>query len=654
MALLLNYKGLWNPRTNSPILIDAIGTLNDFYIIDGKSNTPYFNRDLGSGNTTWITTQYVIYDGTKWISSLNSSLSTGGVTSLTISAPLTGGTITSTGTIGITKATSLVDGYLSATDFTTFSGKQNAITTGTTAQYLRGDLSLATFPSIPSVGTWGALNYPTWASGTPFVKMTAAGTFGLDTNTYLTDNQTITLSSEATGSGTTGITVTLSNAAIIGKVLTGYISGAGTVTATDTILQAIQKLNGNIGGLTTGVSSVFGRTGAVTAASNDYTFAQLASIPTTVSGYGITDVYTKTAGDARYAPIAIVGTVTSVTGTANRIAVATGTTTPVIDIASTYLGQTSITTLGTITTGTLSTGTVIAGVTMTLGSDANYDTYYRNSSGVLTRLANGTTGQVLTATTSSAPTWTAAGTGTVTSVATGAGLTGGTITTSGTVSIDTTYSNTWTALQEILLNPGANTIVDAIRLYNTTTSSLGNQMYPGAIHFQGQGWKNNITAASQTVDWRMYMVPVGGATAANMNFIMDAQSNGGGYIQQFIINQSTGLLTVSGLTSNNGVTATTGFSLTGGKISITTGSNKSIGIATLSSGTVTVSNTIVTANSLVFVQYQSGVAPSGATLTRILRCSTQTAGTSFVIVAEIAPLATNTSDNSSVQWWFVN
>jgi hypothetical protein len=37
-----------------------------------------------------------------------------------------------------------------------------------------------------NIGTWGALNYPTWTTGTPFVKMTAAGTFTLDTNTYLT------------------------------------------------------------------------------------------------------------------------------------------------------------------------------------------------------------------------------------------------------------------------------------------------------------------------------------------------------------------------------------------------------------------------------------------------------------------------------------
>lgn len=44
------------------------------------------------------------------------------------------------------------------------------------------------------------------------------------------------------------------------------------------------------------------------------------------------------------------GGVTSVSGTANRIT-STGGTTPVIDIAANYVGQSSITTLGTITTG---------------------------------------------------------------------------------------------------------------------------------------------------------------------------------------------------------------------------------------------------------------------------------------------------------------
>ena len=46
------------------------------------------------------------------------------------------------------------------------------------------------------------------------------------------------------------------------------------------------------------------------------------------------------------------GTVTNVSGTTNRITVANPTTTPVIDISAAYVGQTSLTTLGTVTSGT--------------------------------------------------------------------------------------------------------------------------------------------------------------------------------------------------------------------------------------------------------------------------------------------------------------
>jgi hypothetical protein len=43
----------------------------------------------------------------------------------------------------------------------------------------------------------------------------------------------------------TGIASDVANGAVIAKVLTGYVSGAGVVAATDSILGAIQKLNGN-------------------------------------------------------------------------------------------------------------------------------------------------------------------------------------------------------------------------------------------------------------------------------------------------------------------------------------------------------------------------------------------------------------------------
>ena len=67
----------------------------------------------------------------------------------------------------------------------------------------------------------------------------------------------------------TGV-ITLGNTAVTGQAITGYVSGAGTITATDTILTAIEKLNGNISGL---VSSFNSRTGAVIPQSGDYTTA---------------------------------------------------------------------------------------------------------------------------------------------------------------------------------------------------------------------------------------------------------------------------------------------------------------------------------------------------------------------------------------------
>lgn len=57
---------------------------------------------------------------------------------------------------------------------------------------------------------------------------------------------TVITNANLTGEATSvGNAATLTNSAVIGKVITGYTSGAGTVAATDTLLQAIQKLNGN-------------------------------------------------------------------------------------------------------------------------------------------------------------------------------------------------------------------------------------------------------------------------------------------------------------------------------------------------------------------------------------------------------------------------
>lgn len=61
------------------------------------------------------------------------------------------------------------------------------------------------------------------------------------------NNYVHTTNANLTGEVTSvGNAATVPNATVIGKVLTGYVSGAGTVAATDSILQAINKLNGNV------------------------------------------------------------------------------------------------------------------------------------------------------------------------------------------------------------------------------------------------------------------------------------------------------------------------------------------------------------------------------------------------------------------------
>lgn len=73
-----------------------------------------------------------------------------------------------------------------------------------------------------------------------------------------------------------------------------------------------------------------------------------------------------------------------------------------IDLAITA----DLTTVQSFTHKTITDSTnILGGVTITIGSDASYDTYYRETTGILTRLANGITGQVFAANTSSAPGW---------------------------------------------------------------------------------------------------------------------------------------------------------------------------------------------------------------------------------------------------------
>ncbi len=94
---------------------------------------------------------------------------------------------------------------------------------------------------------------------------------------------TVTTNANLTGDVTSvGNATTLTNAPVIAKVLTGYTSGAGTVSSSDSILQAIQKLNGND-------ATNANLTGPVTSVGNATAIADgaiaLAKLATTTAGF---------------------------------------------------------------------------------------------------------------------------------------------------------------------------------------------------------------------------------------------------------------------------------------------------------------------------------------------------------------------------------
>lgn len=71
----------------------------------------------------------------------------------------------------------------------------------------------------------------------------------VDTNTYLTGNQTITLNGEATGSGATTIAVTLTTSAVTGKILSWLSVVWWSISSSDSILSAFGKIQNQINGV---------------------------------------------------------------------------------------------------------------------------------------------------------------------------------------------------------------------------------------------------------------------------------------------------------------------------------------------------------------------------------------------------------------------
>jgi hypothetical protein len=232
--------------------IQVSNSIQNGYLSSTDWNT-FNNKQTALNGTGFvkITGTTISYDNSSYYLASNPN---NYITLTALSSTITG--LTYTNTTGIF---SLTTGYVipTTTDQTNWNiAYSNRITSLTVTGNSGSSTLISNVLNIPTYTLSGldgqslstnltSLSALTFVS-TSFVKMSATGTFVLDTNTYLTSNQTITLSGDVTGTGTTSITTSITDSIINSKLLTGYVSGAGTITATDSILQAIQKLNGNI------------------------------------------------------------------------------------------------------------------------------------------------------------------------------------------------------------------------------------------------------------------------------------------------------------------------------------------------------------------------------------------------------------------------
>ena len=143
------------------------------------------------------------------------------------------------------------------------------------------------------------------------------------------------------------------------------------------------------------VTEINGGTNQTTYTTGDILYASAANTLSKLAVGTNADVLTLAAGIPGWAA-PTVGTVTSVSGTTNRIS-STGGATPVIDIDAAYVGQASLTTLGTVTTGIWNA----TSISETNGG-TNQSTYttgdvlYASAANTLSKLAVGTNADVLT------------------------------------------------------------------------------------------------------------------------------------------------------------------------------------------------------------------------------------------------------------------
>jgi hypothetical protein len=296
ITVVANYSALPDPATVS----------GDFYWCEASQGTAWLPGSLGgtyysagmyySNGITWefmavpyqatqaavnagiITDQFVTpYTLANW-----SGRTLGTVTSVATAGLISGGTITSTGTITTSMSTNKLVGRGTAglgimeeitlgtglsLSGTTLNSTGGTVTTVSVVTNQGVSGSVATATTTPAITlSLGALTGVTSLNGLIVTANTGVITTGTWNGSLITGTyggtgvnngaSTITIGGNVTFSGafTTAFTITANTSVTLptsgtilstASVLTGYTSGSGTISSADTYIGAIQKLNGN-------------------------------------------------------------------------------------------------------------------------------------------------------------------------------------------------------------------------------------------------------------------------------------------------------------------------------------------------------------------------------------------------------------------------